>query len=414
MPGLFDSIKQGAFGIFAGPGDPRTPEGTGRREGLVRAGLATIVGANSGQAPLEALAGGALAGQEAAKAAQADYLKRQNQAQLQTFLRGQGFDRNGLTRTFFQMLSTGDIEGAKSISEIIKSLPDDNTVDPRNRQQVDTVVSAAAGAPPEIVARLGEGTNVDVQRDALTGAIFWESAVPKPPPAGIYERVIDRDIDGVAHNIGILRQTGQEVDLGAKAQTSAGGGGTGGAEERRRRLLGGITNRNLELAFSDPEGLSNVLTGTLARWSEGRGVGNTLAREVLGRVRPQAQQAQAGRQMVMATLTPLLSGAAMTDREREFYGTAFTIQEGDLPQTQLAKQAAVTAMAEAFAQGILLPEGPEATAESRAHNSRVMQQIMQDTLVNPSVSAPGAAGATQSQGAAAPAGVSPFADLVPR
>jgi hypothetical protein len=373
---------------------------------MIQAGLATIIAGNQGNATLPSLAMGALAGQEAGKAARADAVKRQTQAQLQQALQENGFDRESMTRTFFTMLASGDIEGAKSVSEIIKSLPDPSPG--ANRQAVDTVISATAGAPEAVVARLGEGRKVSVQRDARTGQIYWDSAVPAQP-----EEQSEFDMYDANSPTGRMRVRvvdGAIVPLAPTPDAGGAGGEVGGgAEERRRMLLGGITKRNLEMAFSDPEGLSNMLTGTLARWSEGRSVMASGARWALGQLRPEAQVAQAGRQMAMATLTPLLSGAAMTDTERQYYGTAFMIQENDLPATALAKQAAVMALAEAFEQGVLIEDGPNVTDRDRAHNRQVMQQIMQETLL-----------ATPPAGASAPAAGAPaaasgaFPDFRPR
>lgn len=346
MPGLFDALKEGTFTLFAGAQDPRTAPGTGNREGLINAGLATIASGN--QDPLEAIAQGALVGRETGKAVRQEAIALEQQAALAGFVNEAGFDREGLTSVFFKVLASGDMEGARAISEILKSLPD-NTASPVNRQNVSTVVSAAAGAPPEIIAALGEGAEVEVQRDPRTGQIFWESALPSqaaanPFPGGKIT------IPDAASPTGFsqygVRADGSQIFMGHVAGSS---GGTGGATAQiNRNLATAMANAEATLSTVD-ETLANPIVSILGSIARQGGIIGNIANGALGAISPDGQLAMAAADQWTAATVRLLSGAQMTEVERQGYRAAYLPAGNDTEQVQRQKAAARGALAALFA-----------------------------------------------------------------
>jgi len=377
MPGLFDALKEGTFSLFAGPQDPRLAAGTGNREGLIDAGLATIASGN--QDPLEAIAIGAQAGRASGAAVREQQLGLQRQAALASFVNEAGFDREGLTSVFFKVLASGDMEGARAVSEILKSLPKDDAPSPVNRQNVGTVVSAAAGAPPEIVAQFGEGTQVEVQRDPRTGEIFWESALPSQPSEETL-KTRDRPVDGVMHRFLV---DGRGVELQDFGPT--GTGATGGQEAQREERILATIDRLTQSAFSAPDASSSVFVGSLAQAAGGTGPVAIMARLGLNIFDPEgdAITAATAAQQLTGQLVALISGATASDRERSFISGAYTIQPGDPEAAIRAKYIGVQAIAQAKEEGLIVdlpPVGDPNRDAVIAENARIFRLIEEETI----------------------------------
>lgn len=365
MPGLFDKVKEGVLNVFGGVGP-------GAGSALMDAGAAAIMADT--QDPLEALAAASVTGRQRQQ-------QEANRAQIQGLINEAGVTPETLQQLFLTTLGQGDVESAKAISEVLKTLMASRQQEtPVNTQMVDIPVSAV---PIAFRERFAGHDTVQVPRNPRTNQYDWNAAVPKAPDAPVYERTFPgaNPTTGAPGTWGIIRGTGEQVYLGDKPATEGVGGVGGGAEAQRRAILAAATNNALDIAFSAPEGLSGWTTGTLARWSEGRGILPDIARGVLEKISPETQVAQAGRQMLMSTLTPLLSGAAMTDRERMFYGTAFTIQTNDAPETIAAKYAAIRALMEAFEAGVLheKTDAPD-NAQREAENAAFMAQVYMNTI----------------------------------
>jgi len=238
------------------------------------------------------------------------------------------------------------LETAKSISEILKSLPDG----PKevNRQNVSTTVSAAAGAPPEVVERLGDGTQVEVQRDPRTGQIFWDSALPSQPAANPFPggtiRVPDPTSPTGFSQFGV-RADGSQVFMG-----HVGGGGSGGGGVQQAKMEGlseaMIAAENTLRTVDDQ--LANPIVNILAGMVRGGGVAGNVANIALGGISGDAQLAAASAVQWLSAAVPLLSGAQMTENERKNYRAAYLPLGGESDRVRRQKAAARAALAAMF------------------------------------------------------------------
>ena len=401
--GLFDSLKEGVLGVFGGPQDPRVAQGTGQREALISAGLATLQG--DPQDPLAAIAGGAQIGRQVGQEVQARQLALQQQAALGQFINVAGFDREGLTSVFMRTLASGDLEGAKAVSEILKSLPKDEVASPVNRQRVQTIASVAAGAPADVIQRVGEGASIQVQQDPRSGQIFWDTALPVQPPSDPYAESFVEPNEASptgAYRIGIRRDTGQREIIGL-AQPPGSASGGGGQEARREARIMETIDAVAGQAYANPDESSSILAGTLAQGAGKPGFIGTASRLLLQVVDPEggAVESATAAQQLTGQLVALISGATASDRERSFITGAYTIQPGDSPQAITVKWAGVQAIAQAKEEGLIVDsEDPEVLAQ----NARVFNMIEQRTVGRLNGGAPPAAG-----GGAG----SMFGDLIP-
>ena len=369
--GLFDALKSGVLGIFQGPQDPRVPQGTGTRDSLIHAGLSTI--ASGSQDPMEAIAEGILAGREMGQAVQQLTVQQQQQAALASFLGEVGYDRDGLTSVFMRVLASGDLESAKAVSEVLKSLPDPKAETVTNRQRVSTVASAAAGTPAHILERFEEGTPIQVQQDPKTGQIFWDSVLPVQPPENPYSQTFvepnDQSPTG-AYRIGLRKDTGQREVIGLGPVPSSGGGG--GAQQRiNENLAEAMKQAQRDMAEVDGE-LSDPVVGALANMSNSRGPLGFMARGALS-LFPKAQLAAGARERWVAPAVRLMSGAQMTESERQTYRVAYTTQPFDHPALQEKKTIARATLASLFAED---PDGLAALTGDQAKG--ILDQVLSE------------------------------------
>jgi hypothetical protein len=396
MPdGLFDALKQGVLGIFQGPQDPRVPQGTGTREALIHAGLATMASDDVG---MQAIAQGIMQGREMGMATQQFQVKQQQQAALAAFLEEAGYDREGLTSVFMRVLASGDLESAKAVSEVLKSLPDPKQPTPYNRQSVPTVVSAAAGAPADVVQRLGEGTAVRVQQDPRTGETHWNTAVPEQPQEKIYETTFvepNPQSHTGAYRIGIRRDTGAREVIGL-ANPPAGAGGGGQQEKINRNLAEAMKQADEALGPVDAS-LSDPIVGAIANMSNAGGTIGYLARGALS-LFPKAQLAAGARERWVAPAVRLMSGAQMTEQERQTYRVAYTTQPYDHPELIRQKTVARATLASLFADD---PDGMQQMSEAEA------RQVLDQVLTAAGAPTPFGAGFETDPD-------NPFGDLIPK
>jgi hypothetical protein len=227
-----------------------------------------------------------------------------------------------------RVLASGDIESAKAVSEILKSMPDPNA-GAVNRQRIETIASAAPQGAP-LPAGIEADTPIQVQQDPRNGQIFWETATPTVPSEPDFS-TDQRLKGGVMHQI-IVDRNGVEVqDLGPVPT-----GGAGGAQ--------GQINRNLASAMQQ--------VGGVAR---GGGIAGNLANMALGAISPRGQMAMAASDQWTAATVRLLSGAQMTEVERQGYRAAYLPQGGERPEVSAQKAAARGALAALFAEGDGIP-----------------------------------------------------------
>jgi len=380
MPGLFDALKEGTLGVFTGQAQPGMDPRTGQREGLISAGLATL--ASGSQDPLEAIAQGAMMGRQVGQQVREQQKMMQQRAELQAFVQEAGVDRDGLTKLLVRTIVAGDFEAAKPLSELLKSLPTEAAPAAVNLQNVSTVVSAAAGAPPEVVARFGEGAQVEVQRDPRTREIFWDSALPSQPaanpfPGGKSTVVVGNEPEGMMTEFGI-RADGEQVFLGYKPR-AAGAAGGGGQEARREARILATIDEVAATAFGAPEQSSNWLLGSLGQAAGGTGATALMARGLLKVVDPAGSTVEAATaaQQLTGQLVALISGATASDRERSFISGAYTIQPNDSPQAIAVKWAGVQAIAKAKEEGLIVDSTDPAVL---AENMKVFDMIEANTV----------------------------------
>jgi len=166
MPGLFDQVKDSVLGIFGGTG-------VNPQASLRDAGAAAILSDTSD--PLEAIASASMAGRQRQAV-------EQNKAQLQGLVQNAGMDLQSMQRVFLELLGQGNIDAARTVSEVLKTMAAGTAGSAGvNSQMVNTVASRAAGVPVHVLERFGEGAEIQVPRDPRTNQYAWDAAVPAPP-----------------------------------------------------------------------------------------------------------------------------------------------------------------------------------------------------------------------------------------
>lgn len=127
MDGFFDKIRGPAGQVFRGlygaPNDPRlSPEQNraGLAQGMTQGGLAMMLAGGQGQDFLSVLAQGMLASQQGAAQFQQNQLQVQNQIELAQMARGPVTPEN-LGRMMMSAIGAGNIDAARTISEVLKS-----------------------------------------------------------------------------------------------------------------------------------------------------------------------------------------------------------------------------------------------------------------------------------------------------
>lgn len=121
--------------LFAGPeqqGLSQQQNDEARKQALIQAGLATILASSrGGHGPLQAMALGALSGQQGGAQARQGYAqqnqlgaeqkkKQEHQARIAKLIEGGEVDTPMMRRMFVESLKAGDIDGAKSLAEVLK------------------------------------------------------------------------------------------------------------------------------------------------------------------------------------------------------------------------------------------------------------------------------------------------------
>lgn len=134
--GFFDAVRAPASQIFRGlygaPADPRLSEQQNQRafgQGLTQGGLAMMLAGGSGppgsvRAPndlLSLLAQGMMASQQGTQMGQAQALRAQYQSRMQELAQGDVTPEN-LGRMMMSAIGAGDVQSARTLSEVLKSM----------------------------------------------------------------------------------------------------------------------------------------------------------------------------------------------------------------------------------------------------------------------------------------------------
>lgn len=322
-------LKSGLLGL-AGPADPRLTEGQNRAargQGLTAAGLHAIArSAPGGTTGAAAIAEGLLGSREATARAQELTLKAEQQQRVRALVGEAGLTPRVLQQLFVEAMASGDVQGARSISEVLKTMGPG----PERALQAREVLNP-------------EGERVMATFDPATGQWNYEGAPRMPEDTGFRDARVIQDPSsptgwsymGFDRNLGIER-----VVQGAPPP-----GGSQSAASGPNQAVSGAILQDLEAAF-DPR-LSQLDTAFLSRLAESRNPGailglvSDLANRGLGDVQPSAAAAARVGGMVQR----VMSGAQMSNQERAFYRSAFAIRGGDSPETIAGKRAAVEMVA---------------------------------------------------------------------
>ncbi|MGE0278354.1 MAG: hypothetical protein AB7R40_23405 [Nitrospiraceae bacterium] len=341
LPGLFGRIGRGAQSLFGGPGDPRLSPAENQnatREAILRAGLGLISGSGPGsRGTLPTLAEAIILGRDTGTAARGTALQKKGHEEIANLLQQGGIDANGLRRALITAVTFGNMDDARTIASILPSLQTAEAStgsQPPNRQQVDTVVSASAGAPPQVVQALGEGTRVSVQRDPLSGRVYWESAVPSPPEQSMF---IDRRLVADENSPTGWSWEGFDRQIGAERRVQGapppGGSATGGtAGERVSASLGNVARVSNDLLTPVQDYLRSFPAEMM------RSNSNIIS--LLGRVFAD-DPTQAAVSYAAGVLNPAvryLSGAQMTEQESKRYDRMLFGRFGESEETGRAKE----------------------------------------------------------------------------
>jgi hypothetical protein len=167
--------------MFGGQDDPSLSaeqNRAARNQALMHSGLATIlasgpnpVGVNAAQI----LAQGAMAGQEAGALARMGMARQNDLADIQEAFGGREINRDMLQQLAMRLGLSGDLEGAKQVTELLKTLPEQTApnlmwlpdvmqlVDPRTGETIRQFQSPDGSAiPPEFVGERNVGDKIEI------------------------------------------------------------------------------------------------------------------------------------------------------------------------------------------------------------------------------------------------------------
>lgn len=162
-PSIWDRLGQ----LYGGAPNPALSEAENRRaqqEATTAAGLQMLMmsGRQPGPTPnlLQILAGGAMTGRQAGGVAQQNIMQQQNRAKMTQLMQQEGgADREQLEQFLAQLISSGDYEGARALSEYMKSMQTDEyktvtvgndvlVIDPRTGELVNQIKGGAKMGTP--------------------------------------------------------------------------------------------------------------------------------------------------------------------------------------------------------------------------------------------------------------------------
>jgi hypothetical protein len=274
-------------------------------------------------------------GQQASGAAQQRQIQMQNQARMRELMGTFGVDRQGLLQMFAESIAQGDMETARTFSEIIKSMQPSST---RQPPRIDTVLTP--DAPADVRQRLGEGARVSVALDPSSQPM-WDTAQPTQPAVNPFVATfVERNSESPtgAYRIGIRPDESRQI-LGFAELPGAGAGGAGGQQARMNMALAQAGLRELDTAYNPA--MAEPIQGIIGRATQSGTLLGDLANVGLGEVNPELQRSISSMNRVLSYVVRIMSGAAMTSAEFDRYKTAFSIRVGDQAPNITAKKEAL-------------------------------------------------------------------------
>ena len=350
MSSFFGGLADRASPLFGGQADPRiSPEAnqSANKQGLIQAGLSTIIGSGpGGMTPLQAIAAGLIEGQQAGGQARASAFRNQSQQQMADIVAGGGPTEQIMTDLFKTAVANGDVDAFRALSGVLPTI----------------LRAGGQSEAPNLTWQTVEdpdnpGRSIRVGMDPKTG----EQRTRGIPVAenNIYERIfsVHDPETGTNRTRGIVAGTGQVVDLG-EAVTGSGGGsdGTTRMNDRLAQAMMQAEEAFGKIPGADTE-LARPIVGILANMSRDGGFLGSLANGALAMASPIAQQAAAAREQWTAAAVRLISGAQMTEQERNTYRAAYSTQPSDTPAVQRQKALARGAFTQLFLEAELNEDG---------------------------------------------------------
>jgi hypothetical protein len=160
--GIFERLKQGLFGFYGGPADPRLSPGQNQdaaRQAMLQAGLTTIM--NADKPGLQSAALGVAAGQQAGAGARQNIMTRENAERMAAIFKSGEADFRQLERAFGQAIASGDFETVRAISPVMSAAIAAGSRQPR-ALQAKSVLHPITNEP------------VEAAFDPATGEFYFE------------------------------------------------------------------------------------------------------------------------------------------------------------------------------------------------------------------------------------------------
>lgn len=306
MPNLFEMLK-GGLGVFGGPGLPGQ-----------MAGAAMMRASGPDSTGIEALGAGIQTGLQTREALAEQQRLREGRIGVELMLADVGYDRAGLQRAFAMSLGSGDVEGAKMLSEVIKSLPEQRT--PVRNLQAKEAVNPETGQV--------EWANFD----PATGTMSFTGVRPAPAEQAEYNEWDPNSPTGYSR---VRIVDGQKVVLGPVGGGAAGVEAGGSAQERMNAQLA----QTALSAAGDLDRLDHVLASrgaAMYNMSQDMGqLGAMVGRTAAG---PEMQQASAAANNFLNPVVRYFSGAQMTEAEAQRYMGALLPLPGESESTLVMKR----------------------------------------------------------------------------
>jgi hypothetical protein len=279
-----------------------------------------------------------MAGKAAGDRIRAEGILEQNRRELEALTNEVGMDRAGLQRVFLTALGNGQIDEAKAISEVLKSLPN-----PAAAPKLDIT--------EQVIMQDGKPIRVQTATDPTTGQIVSQRGLGEAPDQNIFERVETLSIDGRPMRVAYPKGGGQPVILG---EAMSGGSQTAG--DRTNMALSNVMLEAHNTLNTMDHLLAAPVQGFAARMGQGEGVTGLLARMATN---PETQVAFSAALQFLNPTVRFLSGAQMTENEARRYQAALIPMPGDQDAVVERKRVARQVLIDSIQQG-LLPDSKDA------------------------------------------------------
>jgi hypothetical protein len=350
--GLFDQLKVGTINLFGGD------QGGGRA--LQEAGAAAMAGGGDFG---ESLGTAVMAGKAAGDRIRAEGILEQNRRELEALTLEVGMDREGLQRLFLTALGNGQIDEAKALSEVIKSMP--------------TATATKANFFEETIKNpeTGRWERVSLTRDPYDGRITRREVIGEVAgPASAQRRPVQRELSAeVAQLYGYEKAGKYDIIYDEAGQIES----VSPLALEQEEMIPAMIQRSLTAAASMKEEDWAAMTGIGASLEMNPGEGKFDAfLRIAGRLATDAtteQAVQRAKQVVLG-IQNAISGKQMTASERQYIESSTVPTFGHENETALMMGRATTRFLEIMAQGGSKHDGILAIAE--ATGNPVPQEII--------------------------------------